>query len=190
MNTYEAGYPKNQNYDVGIVLGGFSGFNKRNQSIEFGGAGDRLFQAIKLYKKGKIKYFLLSSGNANLIDNAIKEAELAKVYLKGLGIPDSSIWIENQSRNTIENAKFSLALVHQKRPEGKILVITSAWHIPRTKMIFNRFATQPIAYYPTGFSSGIEYDFGDIVIPNASALGTWDILIKEWIGLVVDRFRN
>jgi len=189
INSYEAGYPKAEKYDVGIVLGGFSGLNKRNNEIAFNWAGDRLFQAIALYKKGQIKQILLSGGSANLTDRKIKEADLAIQYLKLIGIPDSAILIENQSRNTIENARYSLALIEKSKSKAKILVITSAWHIPRAKLIFDKQAKQKIEYYPTNFSGDTEFDLGDIIIPNASALGVWEMLFKEWIGLTVDGLR-
>jgi len=189
INSYEAGYPKADKFDVGIVLGGFSGLNKRNNEIAFNCAGDRLFQAIALYKKGQIKQILLSSGSANLKDQQVKEADLAIQYLKLIGIPDAAILIENQSRNTIENARYSLALIAKSNPKAKILVITSAWHIPRAKLIFDKQAKQKIEYYPTNFSRDTEFDISDFIIPDASALGTWELLFKEWIGLVVDRIR-
>jgi uncharacterized SAM-binding protein YcdF (DUF218 family) len=190
MNAYEAGYPKIQHYDVGIVLGGFSVLNKRNNEIAFGWSSDRLFQAIALYKRGEINKILLSSGSANLIDNEVKEADLAVKYLKLIGIPDSAILIENQSRNTIENAKYSLALIEKKKPDAKILVITSAWHIPRAKLIFDRQSKRKIEYYPTNFARSTDFEFGDFIIPSAVALETWELLFKEWIGLVVDRVRS
>lgn len=189
INSYEADYPRAAKFDVGIVLGGFSGLNKRNNEIAFNWAGDRLFQAIALYKKGQIKQILLSGGSANLINQKIKEADLAIQYLKLIGIPDSAILIENQSRNTIENARYSLALIEKSNPKAKILVITSAWHIPRTKLIFDKQAKQKIEYYPTNFSGDTEFELSDFIIPNASALGAWEMLFKEWIGLTVDRLR-
>jgi uncharacterized SAM-binding protein YcdF (DUF218 family) len=189
INSYEAGYPRAGKFDVGIVLGGFSGLNKRNNEIAFNWAGDRLFQTIALYKKGQIKQILLSGGSANLIDRKIKEADLAIQYLKLIGIPDSAILIENQSKNTIENARYSLALIAKSKPKAKILVITSAWHIPRAKLIFDKQAKQKIEYYPTNFSGNTEFQLSDFVIPNASALEAWEMLFREWIGLAVDGLR-
>lgn len=189
INSYEASYPKAGKYDVGIVLGGFSGLNKRNNEIAFNWAGDRLFQAIALYKKGQIKQILLSSGSANLLDKHVKEADLAIKYLKLIGIPDSAILIENQSRNTIENARYSLALIAKNNPKAKVLVITSAWHIPRAKLIFDKQAKQKIEYYPTNFSGKTEFELSDFIIPNASALSSWEMLFKEWMGLAVDWIR-
>jgi uncharacterized SAM-binding protein YcdF (DUF218 family) len=161
MNDYQAGYPKPQKYDVGIVL----------------------------YKKGQIKQILLSGGSSNLIDRKIKEGDLAIQYLKLIGIPDSAILIENQSRNTIENARYSLALIAKNNPEAKILVVTSAWHIPRAKLIFDRQAKRKIEYYPTNFIGNTDFEFGDFIIPSATALATWELLFKEWTGLIADCVR-
>ncbi len=190
LNSYESGYSKAEQYDVGIVLGGFSGLNKRNNEIAFNWAGDRLFQAIALYKKGQIKQILLSGGSANLINRQVKEADLAVKYLKLIGLPDSAILIENQSRNTVENARYSLALIRKKNPKAKIMVITSAWHIPRAKLIFDKQTQSKIEYYPTNFSGNPDFELSDFIIPNASALGAWEMLFKEWIGLAVDRIRG
>ncbi|QXU40305.1 YdcF family protein [Pedobacter sp. D749] len=190
VNTYVSGdYPKSQKYDVGIVLGGFSGLNKRNNEIAFNGAGDRLFQAIALYKKGYIKQILISGGNANIIDSQVKEADLAFKYLKLIGIPDTAILIEKRSRNTVENARYSMALITKNNPNAKILVITSAWHIPRAKLIFDKQAKRNIEYYPTNFMGNTEFELDNLIIPNATALTIWELLFKEWIGLAVDSFR-
>ena len=190
MNFYEPGYPKAENYDVGIVLGGYSGYNKRSNKIEFGSSSDRLLQALDLFKQGRIKKILLSSGSANLLDTSQKEADLTLPFLHQIGIPDSSIIIENLSRNTIENAKNSLAIIEKLKPGSKVLVITSAWHVPRSRLIFNRFAENKLDYYPTDFLGKTEYDFADFVIPSASAIQTWERLLKEWVGYVVDGIRG
>ena len=190
FNAYEANYPKKQQYDIGIVLGGFSDYNKRNQSLTLTSAGDRLFQAIKLYKKGDIKKMLITSGNSNLLDTTVKEADLTSAFLKQLGIPDSAILIENKSRNTVENAKYSFTLIKRNNPKAKILVITSAWHIPRSRLIFDKQAHQKLSYYPTNFIGKTEYDLGDYIIPSALALNNWEIILKEWVGLIVDSIRS
>lgn len=189
FNLYEAKYPPERNYDVGIVLGGFSAINKRNNQIAFGNSSDRLFQAISLYKKGKIKQILISSGSANLFKSGPKEADLAAKYLKEIGIPDTAILIENSSRNTIENARYSAKII-ENIPNGGVLIITSAWHIPRAKLIFSKHFKMPVYYYPTNYIGKSEYDWSDFIVPSTEVLGNWEILFKEWIGLITDRFRK
>lgn len=186
-NLYEPKYAEIKHYDVGIVLGGFSNINKRNGQIAFGFTSDRLLQAIALFKQGIINKVLIASGNANIIDKKVKEADLAKDYLRKIGIPDSVIMIENRSRNTLENAKFSRELINSK---AKVLVITSAWHTPRAKLNFDKYFKNDIAYYPTNHIGKVEYDLSDFIIPSAGALSDWNIILKEWMGLLIDSFRN
>ncbi len=191
VNLYEPVYPiQKKSYDVAIVLGGFSGLNKRNNEIQFNGNNDRLFQALSLYHQGRVKRILITSGNANLINNEVKEADLVKKFLHEICIPDSAVLIENQSRNTIENAKFSLALIKKSMPKAKIVVVTSAWHIPRAKVIFTRFFGDGLDYLPTSYVGKTDYNLEDFIIPNPGIFGTWEMLFKEWIGLVTDRVRG
>ena len=137
-NFYEASYPVEKKYDIGILLGGFSKSTKGDQ-LAVNERGDRLIQAIYLFKTGIIKKILVSGGSGKLIGKESIEAELAWKYLKSIGVPDSSILIENKSKNTIENAKFSAELVNKNHFDPSVLVMTSAWHIPRSKMIFDKF---------------------------------------------------
>lgn len=188
-NTYEASYPSSHYHDVGIVLGGYSSFNLRTHDIAFGPSSDRLFQAVKLLKAGNIKKILLSGGSANLLDTTIKESDLTYKFLRQIGIPDSSIWVENLSRNTIENAQQSIAIIRSKQPNASIMVITSAWHIPRSRIIFDYIARQKLDYYPTNFLGKPEYDLTDFIVPDTASFSTWDVLLKEWVGCLVDRLR-
>lgn len=189
FNYYEPSYPKDKEYDIGIVLGGFSSINGRNNHIRFGWAGDRLFQVISLYKSGKIDKILITSGSASISDTKIKEADLVFDYLKKIGIPDSSILIENQSRNTIENASLSFKLIENIQPNARILIITSAWHIPRAKIAFSKYFGEKIDYYPTNYIGKTNYDLSDYLIPSAEALSNWELIFREWIGLIVDKIR-
>jgi uncharacterized SAM-binding protein YcdF (DUF218 family) len=190
FNLYETTYPIEQHYNVGVVLGGFSGINKRTGKIAFNWASDRLFEAISLYRTGKIDKILITSGNANLVDKQIKEGDLVYHYLREIGIADSAILIENKSRNTIENAALSYKLIKKLDPKAKILVITSAWHIPRAKMIFSKQFGDNISFYPTNFIGKTNYDIGDYLIPSAGALSNWELIFKEWVGYLVDKFRT
>ncbi len=191
VNLYEPAYPtQKKSYDVAIVLGGFSGLNKRNNEIQLNGHSDRLFQALSLYRQGRVKKILITSGNASLVNNEVKEADLVKKFLHQICIPDSAVLIENQSRNTIENAKFSLALIKKTMHNAKIVVVTTAWHIPRAKVIFKRFFGDGLDYLPTNYAGQADYSFEDFIIPDPGAFGTWDMLFKEWLGLLADNFRN
>jgi len=138
---------------------------------------------------GDIDKILISGGSSNLSDQEGKEATVAAAYLRKIGIPDTAILIENQSRNTVENAKFSRRLVEKVNPSAKVLVITSAWHIPRVRVIFSKYFKGEIYYYPTNYMGKTSYSLSDILLPSVNALISWQLIFKEWIGLFVDRFR-
>lgn len=187
-NFYEGKYPVEKQYDIGILLGGFS---RPTQSGQFSvnERGDRLVQTIFLFKTGVIKKILISGGSGKLIGSELIEANLTQQYLTAIGIPDSSILVENNSRNTIENAKYSFDKIDKTQPNASILVITSAWHIPRSKMIFDKTFNRKLDYYPTDFIGKQDYDVSDFYIPDADCLSYWQYILKEWVGLVVDRLR-
>lgn len=189
FNAYEGNLPPDQHYDIGVVLGGFSGYDANTGEIIFNNSAERFYKTIELYQSGKIDHILISGGNGNLIDKKYKEADLAAGYLKKIGIPDSVVLIENRSRNTVENAKFSKQLIQEFKPDAKILVITSAWHIPRARLIFSKHFSSNINYYPTDYIGKTSYGLSDMLLPSVASFISWQFIIKEWIGLLVDRFR-
>ncbi|RYD70404.1 MAG: YdcF family protein, partial [Sphingobacteriales bacterium] len=131
-----------------------------------------------MYRKGKVRKILITSGNASLTDNQIKEADLVQKFLRDICIPDSDVIIENQSRNTIENAKFSNQIIQKKFPDAKVLVVTSAWHVPRARLIFDRVFKNKPDYLPTNYSGKTNYSFDDF-IPDPGVLSSWELLFKE-----------
>jgi uncharacterized SAM-binding protein YcdF (DUF218 family) len=189
FNAYEGNPPPHQRYDIGIVLGGFAGYDKKKKEIVFSNAADRFYKTIELYQNGDIDQILISGGNANLIDNEAKEADIAADYLKKIGIPDTAILIENQSRNTVENAAFSRKLIEKVNPNAKVLVITSAWHIPRVRVIFSKHFKKDIYFYPTNYIGKTSYSLSDMLLPSVNAFISWQLILKEWVGLFVDRYR-
>jgi len=188
-NFYEAGYPPKKQYDIGILLGGYSRSTQGGE-LAVNEHGDRLVQTIKLYKTGAIKKILISGGSGKLIGSKTIEADLTSRYLNEIGIPDSAILRENRSKNTIENAKYSADLINRNQPNAALLVITSAWHIPRSKMIFDKAFNRKLDYYPTDFIGKEKYDISDYYLPDAGTLGYWEYILKEWVGLIVDRIRS
>ncbi len=172
------------NYKYGIVLGGYSSYNKATQHIDFNDSGDRLISAIELYKLGKIEKIILSGGNGELINGGMKESEWSKSILINMGIENKDILIENSSRNTMENAKNSANLIKSDISQ-KSLLITSAKHMKRAKFCFKKNNFN-IDCYPTDCTnSDITLSFDYFFLPNTEALEIWESLFHEWIGYIV-----
>lgn len=189
-NAYEEKRTEVGHYRIGIVLGGFSGYDTNTKRISFSSSSGRFFEALKLYRTGKIDKILISGGNSNLFDNSIKEADVVANFLREIGVPDSAILAENQSRNTIENAAFSFKKVNEVEPGAPVLVITSAWHIPRARLDFSKYFKQNIGYYPANYIGKTGYTLRDYIKPSVSSFYKWNLILKEWVGLIVDRWRG
>lgn len=194
-NSFIASYasklwePKRQKikkvYDVGIVLGGISSYDKKTASNNFNKEADRLIEAERLYRQGYIKKILLSGGNGLIFNDGYIEADALKQHLIKNGIPENDILVENKSRNTKENALNSSLILKNKFPNGKFLLITSAKHIKRAKYCFDKFEINT-NIFPTDCSpSHIQPRLDNLIIPSVSAIETWEDLIHEWIGILI-----
>jgi uncharacterized SAM-binding protein YcdF (DUF218 family) len=184
---YEPTFPALQHYKVGILLGGFSSFNQEASTLKSQYAGDRLTQTLKLYYTGYIDKILMSGGSGRLFDKTVVEADYTKDYLQAIKLPDNAVIVENKSRNTKENFVYAMALLGELgEAEGKILVITSAWHIPRTKLLAEKQGLMNFDYYPTN-SMVDSLTIEDYWLPQPSAIWHWEILVKEWVGYITTR---
>ncbi|MDX1350998.1 MAG: YdcF family protein, partial [Putridiphycobacter sp.] len=116
-------------HDVGIVLGGMTEYNNDFDRLSIRRGGDRIWQAIQLYKLGKIKKILISGANGHLIDKGLQESIQLKKDLVILGIPEEDIITECISKNTYENAIESRKVLAQLNTKPSVLLITSAMHM-------------------------------------------------------------
>jgi uncharacterized SAM-binding protein YcdF (DUF218 family) len=176
------------NYKYGIVLGGYSSYNKEIQHIDFKDSGDRLISAIELYKLGKIEKIIISGGNGELINNGMKESEWSKSFMINMGVERKDILLENSSRNTMENAQNTAILIKNDISQ-KSLLITSAFHMKRAKFCFNKNNFNIDCYSTDISNSDITLTVDYLFIPNIDALEKWESLIHEWIGYIVYRIK-
>lgn len=72
------------------------------------------------------------------------EAPYMQDWLKQYGV-DAQL-LENRSMNTCENSRFSALLLQKKGGAPRVLLITDAYHMPRTRRLFalNGIATVPV----------------------------------------------
>src|ERR1700748_1317365 len=139
---------KGKAYSTVIVLGGFSGSDKNGDGV-FNENADRFIEAVKLKEEGRAVHILISSGNGNLQPDDFKEAAWTRTVLKKFNLPDSAILIEQNSRNTFENAAFSKQLLEKAHLQPPYLLVTSAYHMRRSLYIFRR-AGMDVIPYPSG----------------------------------------
>lgn len=167
-----------------ILLGGASNgpISAARQISELNLAGDRFAETLRLaqlYPEAKI---VISGGMAVLQDGGEPEAETAQRFFLGLGISQDRLVLESQSRNTEENAEFSKSLLAEI--EGPKLLVTSAFHMPRSMGLFRKAGIAVLAW-PTDYrSSGLEGFSVDVTNPVDNLMTTTTAL-REWVGLAV-----
>jgi uncharacterized SAM-binding protein YcdF (DUF218 family) len=167
-----------------VVLGGSiePDLSAARGTAVFSGSVDRIIAAAALAHRYPSARIVFSGGSANLIaDDAAKEADTARAVFERLGIAKDRLMMERASRNTVENAEFSKALVSPK-PGERWLLVTSAYHMPRSIGIFRKvgFAIEP---YPVDWRTGGPGDLLRFSIYALDGLGRVEIAMREWIGL-------
>jgi len=173
---------KNTSYSCGIIPGGFASPDAFGNGY-FNATADRFIQAEKLYKQGNISHILISGGNGKVNDKNFREGSWVKGELIAMGIPDSVIFIEDQSNNTADNAAFAKQILDSLQLKPPYLLITSAQHIPRASLLFKTAGvlTEP---YPCSYIAGrSKFSFSSL-IPQFSVLLTWDFYLKETFGYI------
>ena len=99
------------------------------------GRVDRAIEFSKMQKEktGKDIIFVPSGGKGN--DEIMSEAQAMKNYLIEKGIKENNILIEDKSKNTFENIKFSNKLINDKVKNAKIAFSTTNYHVFRAGII-------------------------------------------------------
>ncbi len=100
----------------------------------------RVDKAIEFAKEQKEKanrriVFVPSGGKGE--DEIIAEAEAMKNYLIEKGISPEDIIVENESKNTLQNMKFSKQKIDKDNKDGKIVFSTTNYHVFRSGVIAN-----------------------------------------------------
>lgn len=179
---------KGKIYSAAIVLGGFSGEDKNGKGV-FSNSADRFIEGLELKEQNKASHILISSGNGNLQASSFREATWAKGELEKFNLLDSSILIEQDSRNTFENASFSEKLLERKHLSPPYLLVTSAWHMRRAQYIFKKEGLNVVACSSGQIYNNKKLTFDAYFMPNADSLGQWGLYLKEVVGLIVARLK-
>lgn len=173
-------------YEAGIVLGGgmITYDNEHGRSI-FRQNTDRILQALHLYKSGRIKKIIISSGAGSIIYTDIIESRLLKNYLLDIGIPDSVLLIDTVSNNTYENAKFTANIINNHQLKGRFLLITSAFHMQRAMGCFRKAGINVIAYPTNKMIGKRKFYMSHLFVPHHLNLEKWDKLLHEITGYLI-----
>ena len=144
-------------------------------------SAERVLASLVLMKKFPNAQLVYTGGSGRLTNQQYKAADAALQFYKEHGLDTTRIIFERESRNTSENVIFTKKLVNPAKDE-KWLLITTAWHMPRSVAIFCKSEWSVIPY-PVDYRTKpkklfrIDWSFG-------GHLRNLSIGIKEWLGRV------
>jgi uncharacterized SAM-binding protein YcdF (DUF218 family) len=169
-----------------VVLGGGRSGNAREYGGETVSHGTlvRLRYGARLQRETGLP--LLVSGGS-VFGDATSEASLMRAVLEqDFDVPVR--WLEDRSRNTAENARFSAELLAAEGISA-ILLVTHAMHMPRAAEAFEAQGMRVYAA-PTGYRFGVRSGAGILDwLPSAGGLEKSQTALHEYLGRLWYRIR-
>lgn len=165
--------------DAIVVLGG----GRAIDQPQYGGdtvsklALERLRYAARLQRATSLP-ILVSGGS--VFGPGVSEAELMRRTLEQ-DFHATAEWIEDRSRNTMENALYARTVL-EAASKKKVWLVTDAWHMPRAYWAFRRVGIDT-AMAPTGFV-GQGVDTALDYLPSSRGLSSSNLAIHETLGIL------
>ncbi|OPZ97569.1 MAG: hypothetical protein BWY70_01456 [Bacteroidetes bacterium ADurb.Bin408] len=143
-------------------------------------------QAVYLYRENRIKKILISGGSGSLIFRDMREAVFLNDFLVNtLKIPQEDILTDTVSDNTYQNAVESARIIKEHFTNPKVMLITSAFHMRRSKMCFKKQGLNVIMYSTDLTTGPRRYQFEHLFMPSMQSLVQWNKFFHEIIGIVM-----
>ena len=169
-----------QKFDAGILLGGMISLSSSDENILFNEYNDRLLNTLELFHKGIIKKIIITGASGSLSSD-LKEADIIKSFLIRIGVPREKIIVENQSKNTHENAIYTeLTCKEHEMDKYSFLLITSDYHMRRSLSCFKKTGLNITPYVKE--SDEFHFDLEYLIVPQTSVLFKWKVLFHEIVG--------
>ena len=145
---------------------------------------ERDFAFVNLARKYPEAKLLYTGGSSRMTKPFYSGADAAVFFLEEQSFDTDRVIFDSDSRNTVESAMLGKTKVRPGQDESWLL-ITTAWHMPRSVGVFCS-AGWPVIPYPVDYRTRQELQLG-LNFDFAGHLEKLNVGVKEWIGLVVYR---
>jgi uncharacterized SAM-binding protein YcdF (DUF218 family) len=152
---------------------------------------DRFFGGVELFQAGKAPILIFTGGWLPWEPNTQPEGDILIKYAMALGVPRGNMLSTSAVVNTAEEARAVAELLTIQKNfftgtggNAKILLVTSAFHMPRARSLFELNGLQVIPF-PVDFrlSDAEELSILDF-LPRAGALSMTELALREFYGRV------
>lgn len=178
-------YRPEEVYDAVVLLGGMGDERVEAETgkLAFNESVERLIATHRVLADGRARFAILSGGAMNPAETEHTEARTLARQLVLWGISPSRLILEEQSRNTHENAVFSRRIAIE-RSFAKVLMITSAFHMRRSRECFAA-VDMPVDTLAADYRTHAWPP--DSWLPRATSLQESSAALRETLGLYIYR---
>ena len=168
---------------------------------EWGEAADRFFAGVELFQQGKGMRLIFTGGLLPWQQEVEPEGAFLARRAVAMGVDPSRLEVTQEVVNTETEARAIAAMLGSKGSEQieevgpvkeaervKIILVTSAFHMPRAQMVFEE-AGFSVVPYPVDFRIAAEGRDPTDYFPDPKALDRTDIAIRELIGRAFYRLK-
>ncbi len=178
---------RNATADAVVVLGGYvSGGDEELTGIDASGAFDRILTGIELIKEGKADRLYVGGGMYLSNDGRKLEYNVIEPWIKRWDLTDVPIGTLGDVGNTYGESQAVKKLMDE-HGWSKIFLVTTAWHMPRARAVFESSGVEVI---PVGC------DFGSIpkgklkFFPQSGRLELLRVFLQEKVGWMYYRSKG
>ena len=181
-----------------MVLSGGRIVAPGNSKISEWTDADRFFGGVELYQAGKAPLLVFTGGAAPWEPSAPSEGEILVGFARRYGVPAEAVMTTRRVYNTAEEAEVVAHLLAdrshveseaKKKPQS-LLLVTSAFHMPRAKAQFEVQGFRVVAY-PVDFLVSSERQITILdFLPSANALSQTELALREFYGRIFYQIRH
>jgi uncharacterized SAM-binding protein YcdF (DUF218 family) len=169
-----------------VVLGGATASGRVSAAHtlpQVDSGAERLSATVAVLRRYPQLRMVYTGGEGDLLGSGPSEAERARLFFEDLGAKGPLMQYESASRNTYENAVLSAQLPGIDTGQ-RWLLVTSAWHMPRSMATFQK-AGWNVTAYPVDYRTGESTHWADYSMRNG--VEKWQLALNELVGLLAYR---
>ena len=169
-----------------IVLGGATESGEVAQAHTqplLNGAAERMTAPVAALLRTSHLRVVFTGGEGALLGSGPSEASRAQVFFDSLGLSGKRVEYESASRTTYENAVLTAQLPGVDKTQ-RWLLVTSAWHMPRSMATFVK-AGWNVTAYPVDFRTGVSTRWTEYSLRDG--VDRWQLALHELLGLAAYR---
>jgi uncharacterized SAM-binding protein YcdF (DUF218 family) len=146
-------------------------------------AAERMTAPIAMLRLNPHLRIIFTGGDGSLLTSGPSEAERTRPFFEAMGLGSNRVTYETVSRTTYENAVLTAQLPGIDMRQ-RWLLVTSAWHMPRSMATFTKVGWNVTAY-PVDFRTGKYTPWTEYSLKDGAR--NWQLALHECLGWLAYR---